>query len=145
ERNHLGLSTGSFATSAWTYVCAASSCLHAINGCSYTDSPVGNCASNLRPCRRSRNSRPHLLVGHSLRLVRRSVISSDGSPLRGRAPICLVWFFRCMILHRGQREQFCSTCRSTVRIPRSSSIWNATDTFTSRTPEQRLISAAPYD
>jgi PPP family 3-phenylpropionic acid transporter len=90
RRDHISLVAVFVTAAAWTYFCLASSCLHAINVGFYTNSPLGKRPSNLRFCRRSCNSYTHFGIRHSVCVVWRSGVFRNGSPLRHRAPSCLV-------------------------------------------------------
>jgi len=68
----------------------ASSRMHAHDGESCSNQFVRNGSSFVRIWRGFDDCRADFVVRNSICQVRRSVILSDGSPLRHRAPVCLV-------------------------------------------------------
>jgi PPP family 3-phenylpropionic acid transporter len=69
----------------------ASSCLHAHDGDSCSSQSGRNGPSVLRVWLRFRDCGTDFVVRNSLCQVRRSGILSDGTSLRRRTPVCLVW------------------------------------------------------
>jgi hypothetical protein len=89
-RDHLGLAALNCSAASRIDFRPASSRLHAHDGESCTNQFVRNGSGFLRIWRRVDDCGADFVVRNPVCQVRRSGILSDGSPLRHRAPVCLV-------------------------------------------------------